>query len=198
MKKTLLFSTLFLATTLLWNTGYAQKIKLMEGNLSAMKSETQLNVQYDYSQMGVGKFKTEDEYLSKKSEEYNNKEAGKGDKWMSDWKSDRKDRFEPKFEELFNKTSPYEIGNNSKAKYTLILKTTFTEPGFNVYVTRKNAMIDADVLIVETTNPGNVIAKMTISKSPGRTFGGYDFDTGVRIQEAYAAAGKALGKFMKK
>jgi len=148
--------------------------------------------------MGVGKFDDETDYLNKKREAYNKKEEGKGDQWVKDWKSDRKERFEPKFEDLFNKHSKYQVGNFPNAKYTMILKTTFTEPGYNVYVTRKNAMINAEALIVETANPENVVAKITIMKNPGRTFGGYDFDTGVRIQEAYAAAGKALGKFMKK
>ena len=198
MKKAILFLSLFVATTLYWNTSTAQKVKLVEGNLSALNGPTDLNIQYDYSQMGIGKFKTEDEYLSKKTEEYNKKDDGKGDKWAKEWKADRKKRFEPKFEELFNAYSKYKVGNNPKAKYTMILKTTFTEPGFNVYVTRKNALINAEAWIVETANPSKLIAKYTIMKSPGRTFGGYDFDTGVRIQEAYAAAGKALGKYMKK
>lgn len=156
-----------------------------------------MNVQYDYSDMSVGKFKKEEEYIKKKKEEYNSKDEGKGEKWEADWIKDRKERFEPNFEELFNKHGGTKIGNFPKAKYTMILKTTFTEPGFNVHVMRKNAMINAEAWIVETANPGNVIAKMSIQKSPGRTFGGYDYDTGVRIQESYAAAGKALGKFMK-
>ena len=198
MKKTILFLSLLLATTLYCNSSNAQKVKLVEGNLSALNGPTELNIQYDYSQMGVGKFKDEKDYLSKKSEEYNKKEDGKGDKWVQDWKNDRKERFEPKFEGLFNKSSKYKVGKAPNAKYTMIVKTTFTEPGYNVYVTRKNAMINAEAWIVETANPSKVIAKYTIMKSPGRTFGGYDFDTGVRIQEAYAAAGKALGKSMKK
>ncbi len=84
-----------------------------------------------------------------------------------------------------------------KAKYTLIFKTTFTEPGFNIGFMKKNALIDAEVWIVETANKYHVIAKITVIKAPGRTFWGSDYDTGVRIEEAYAAAGKAVGKFLK-
>lgn len=62
---------------------------------------------------------------------------------------------------------------------------------------RKNAVIDGEVWIVETANPSNIVAKITVDKALGRTFGGYDFDTGGRIMEAYADAGKALGKFVK-
>ncbi len=175
----------------------AQKIKLAEGDLGALKGQTSLQVKYDYSSMAVGKFDKEADYVAKKKSEYNAKEGGKGDKWAEAWVDDREARFEPQFEELFNKYSDIQIGPKS-AKYTLILKTTFTEPGFNIYVTRKNAMINAEALIVDSSNPSQVIARISIEKAPGRTFGGYDFDTGTRIQEAYAAAGKALGRFLSK
>ena len=59
------------------------------------------------------------------------------------------------------------------------------------------AEIDGEALIVETANPSNVIARISVLNCPGRTFGGNDYDTGERIQEAYAVAGKGLGKFIK-
>ena len=80
----------------------------------------------------------------------------------------------------------------------MIFKTTFTEPGYNIYVSRKNAEIDGEVWIVETANPSNVIAKISVQNCPGRTFGGNDYDTGNRIEESYAVAGKGLGKFLSK
>lgn len=194
MKKTFLSIALTLMVTLSIS---AQRIKLIEGDLASLKGVTSLQSKYDYSNMAVGKFDKEADYVAKKRTEYNDKEAGKGDKWAESWIADRESRFEPQFEELFNKNSDIELSPKA-SKYTLILKTTFTEPGFNVYITRKNAIIDAEVWIVDSGNPSHVLAKMKIEKSPGRTFGGYDFDTGGRIQEAYAAAGKALGRFLSK
>jgi hypothetical protein len=35
-------------------------------------------------------------------------------------------------------------------------------------------------------------------KAPGRMFGGFDFDTGERISEAYAMAGRALARIIVK
>lgn len=197
MKKIIGCATLLLV--LATQSASAQKVKLKEGSLSALAGVSKMNVQYDYSSMGVGKFDTEAEYISKKKEDYNKDESGKGDKWETAWVADRESRFEPQFEELFDKHSDgIDIGKNGSEKYTLIVKTTFTEPGFNVHVMRKNAMINAEILVVETANPSNVLATLTVDKSPGRTFGGYDYDSGTRIQEAYAAAGKALGKFISK
>ena len=83
------------------------------------------------------------------------------------------------------------------AKYTIIFHTTTTEPGYNIYVTRKNAEIDAEVTIVETANRKKVIAVISVKNAPGRTFGGNDYATGDRIAECYAVAGKKLGKFIK-
>lgn len=197
MKRTILTTIALVAITFMWNPAIAQKIKLQEGSLDALKNEKVLNVQYEYQNMGVGKFTDEADYVAKKTTEYNEKEAGRGDQWAKGWVADRKNRYEPNFEELFNKYNKFEIGNHPDAKYTLIFKTLFTEPGYNIYISRKNALIHGEAWIVETASPQNVIAKYSVKKSPGRTFGGYDFDTGLRIQEAYAAAGKALGKKMK-
>ncbi len=175
----------------------AQKVKLLEGKLDVLKSEEKLNLEYDYSDMGVGKFESEADYLAKKKADYDKKEPGRGDQWESSWKADRKNRFQPQFEELFSKHSGLTAGNIPSAKYTLIFKTTYTEPGYNVYVTRKNAEIDGEALLVETADKSKVIARMSVLNCPGRTFGGNDYDTGERIQEAYAVAGKGLGKFFK-
>ncbi|MBW7912319.1 MAG: hypothetical protein H3C54_01130 [Taibaiella sp.] len=178
-------------------SAHAQKVKLLDGSLDALKSEEKLNLEYDYSDMGVGKFESEADYLAKKKADYDKKEPGRGDQWESSWKADRKNRFQPQFEELFSKHSGMTAGNIPSAKYTLIFKTTYTEPGYNVYVTRKNAEIDGEALLVETANKSKVIARMSVLNCPGRTFGGNDYDTGERIQEAYAVAGKGLGKFFK-
>jgi len=175
----------------------AQRARLTEGNLNALKGVKKLNVKYDYNNMEVGK-KTEKEYVEDKKESYNSKEPGRGDKWAKDWVADRANRFQPRLEEEFNNNSDIKLGNFPNEKYTLIFKTVFTEPGFNIGITRKNAYIDGEVWIIETANPGKIIAKLEIPDCPGRTFMGTDFDNGLRIQEAYAMAGKGLGKFFSK
>ncbi|MEP7107248.1 MAG: hypothetical protein ABI760_04685 [Ferruginibacter sp.] len=50
---------------------------------------------------------------------------------------------------------------------------------------------------METANKSKIIAIISVDNALGRTFGGYDYDTGLRIGEAYADAGKALGKYIK-
>lgn len=178
------------------NSLYAQKV--IEGDLSALKGATEFNIQYDYSNMTVTtKNKPEDEFIADKREDLNKKDAGKGDQWAASWVADRDKRFAVQFKEEFEKQSDMKLVN-SGAKYTLIFHTTHTETGFNVGVMRRNAYIDGVATIVDASNPGKVIARIKIDDCAGRTFGGYDFDTGTRLQESYAVAGKKLGKYIKK
>jgi hypothetical protein len=185
------------------SVGYGAIINLKSGSLVFLKGETQVNVEYSYEGMSVGKFANERDYLDKKTAEYNQKEDGRGDRWRQSWVDDRAQKFQPKFEELLNRhladrKSNLKFGNFKDAKYTLIFKTTFTEPGWNVTIMRRPALIDGEAVFVETQNRANPLATLTITKSPGRDFMGYDYETAYRIQEAYAKAGKELGIFISK
>lgn len=184
-----------LAMSFLFLQANAQKIKTNSGNPDILKAETTLNIEFVYDNISVGKFKSEAEYIKAKTEEYNKKEAGKGDTWAASWARDKAARFEPKFIELFNINSG--MTESKSAKYTLIFKTLAIEPGYNIAISRKNAEIDAEVWIVETDNRDKKVCTLSISNVPGGTAFGYDFDTGLRISEAYANAGKKLAKYLK-
>jgi hypothetical protein len=177
--------------------GYAQKIKLVEGDPKVLKGQTSVNTEFTYDNMSVGKYSNEKDYLDEKKKAYNDKEPGKGDSWVLKWEADRKERFEPKFRELFTKES--DMGaSDANAKYTLIFKTTKTEPGFNVGIMKQPAFIDGELWIVETQNKDKVLAKLSIAKVPGSQFAGFDYETGARIQECYAKAGKEFGDYLAK
>jgi hypothetical protein len=173
----------------------AQRIKTTSGSDDILKSVNSINIEFTYENIAVGKYKNEQEYITDKTAEYNKKEAGKGDAWAASWKNDRVSRYEPKFLELFKTSSGMSI--ISDAKYTMIVKTLSIEPGWNIGISRKNAEIDLEIWIVETANKSSKLASFTINNVPGGTAFGYDFDTGQRISEAYAKAGKSLGKFFK-
>lgn len=174
----------------------AQRLKLTEGSLDLLKGQTEINTEFTYENLKVGKYDKEEDYIRDKTAEYNKKEPGRGDNWARAWKDDREARYEPKFMELFNDKGNLKAVHKKDVKYTLLFKTSFLEPGFNVGVWRKNASMNGEVWIVETGNPSRALVKISVDKAQGRIFGGFDFDTGVRIAEAYADAGKALAKFM--
>lgn len=201
MKK-FIYASVMAISFLAADASLAQRVDLRSGDVSVLAGQKTVNVEYDYSEFGVGKFATEQEYLDKKSAEYNAKEAGKGDAWKKAWVEDRKARYEPKFEELFNKGLEDKgitlVKGRPDAQYTLIVKTKFVEPGFNVGVMRKNAYVDFEVDLVESANKSGKVAEIGMRNVPGGQFGGFDFDTGVRIAESYAKAGKSLAAFLDK
>lgn len=175
-------------------TAFGQKIKLVEGDLAPLKGQPSVSLEMTYNGTRVGKFDKEADYIAQKVSDYNAKEPGKGDAWAKSWQDDKVSRYKPRFTEMFTERAfPIKDGST----YTVIFNTTFIEPGFNVGVMRRNALINGEALIVETSNKSKIIAKITVEKAPGRTFGGYDYDTGVRIQESYAMAGRELGDFIK-
>jgi len=196
MKNIKLF--LLVALTLVGLSSFAgAKIKLTSGSLASLKGKTIL-VKFEYDGMAVGKFTKEEDYIARKKGEYNAKEAGRGDQWEKAWKSDRASRFEPKFMELISKygeNSGVKFITSGTADFTMNVKTTFTEPGYNVYVSRAPALINT---VTTITNGSGEVAKITVTKATGSTFGGYDFDTGVRISEAYALTGKVIGALFSK
>lgn len=200
--KTIIYAVTLAALACSVTDTHAQRVEVRSGNVDVLSGQKTINVEYDYSSFGVGKFATEQEYLDKKAGEYNAKEAGKGDAWKKTWVDDRKDKYEPKFEELLNKgladKGIMAVNGNSGAKYTFIVRTTFVEPGFNVGVVRKNAAVDFVIDVVESANKSGKVAGIALSKVPGGQFGGYDFETGVRIAESYAKAGKTLAAFLDK
>ena len=143
----------------------AQKIKPAEKSksyLDFLEGTEKLKVEFVYADdMKIGKM-TEKEYIAKKKEEYNKKEAGRGDKWAKMWFEDREKRFEPKYIDLFNKVLAkkdvmcgYEFDD---AKYTMIVTTTWTEPGYYIGISSRPSYINGVVSFVETANSDKVLA----------------------------------------
>jgi hypothetical protein len=197
-KLNIAFLMLFLAGTF---TSSAQKIKLESGSFDFLKGVSELNVEYNYDKVSVGKFSNEADYIAQKKGDYNQKEPGSGDRWEKAWIDDRSDRYAPRFEEEMNlqftkRSVNCKVGQTLDAKYTVIYETTFIEPGFNVGVARKNAYINGKAIFVESSDHNKVLATVSVENSPGRDAFGADYDTGLRIQEAYAKAGKELVYFI--
>ena len=88
----------------------------------------------------------------------------------------------------------FKVDPNAEAKFRMVIHTTFTEPGYNIYMTSKSASINAEVTIFDASNAE--LAKLTITNSPGSGIFEADYDTGTRIQEAYANAGRSLAAYI--
>lgn len=189
--------TLFGFAILFAGLGFSQKIKLMSGNLSPLKGQDIIEVQFTYDNMKVGNM-TEADYVEKKKLEADQQEGNSGERWHKLWIQDRANRFEPKFIELFNKYAK-ETGlfidlNRTETKFVMVVNTYFTEPGFNVGVSSGPAYVSLKVSFFERSNMNLPIAVFDIIKARGAA----TFDMGTRITEAYALAGKIFAKELPK
>jgi hypothetical protein len=180
--------------------------KLISGDMKVLKGQSEVILQYDYSKMGVGKYDNADQYTSEKVAEMNKKKEGSGDAWLEKWTSDRTERFQPSFRKYFNgEAHSFNLSgkdDSPNAKYTLIIHTIFMEPGFNVSMVtsfaKKPAYIDVQVDLVETANPGTLLGTVEMKKIQSKNMGGYDYDTGIRLESCYERAGEYFGKYLVK
>ena len=171
MKKTI---TTLLLLNCITAFSFAQSIVMTSGTIDFIKDQQVIQFTFSYDEMLVGKL-TESEYVDKKSSEYNAKEEGKGDQWKAAWYGDRKERFEPKFLELFDKYMS-EVGI-----------TAGTEGA-------QYASVDLSCK-VKKIETGEQVASIRIRNASANNFWGTDFTSGYRVQETYAKAGRELAKF---
>lgn len=178
----------------------AQKIKVKSGDLASLKDVKSYYVTFDYSDMAVGKYDKEADYV-----EYQKSEAVERgddpDAWEEEWINNREEKFQPRFFALFNDilegkgvTATPEKGDLT---HEMNIHTIFLEPGFNVGVARRPALINVIITIFEIANPDNKIV-VTMDGVPGSGAGGYDFDASYRISEAYEKCGKEMAKLLLK
>ncbi|MDR1980179.1 MAG: hypothetical protein LBQ39_00990 [Tannerellaceae bacterium] len=174
---------------------FSQSIVLTSGTIDFVKKSSVIEFIFTYDDMLVGKM-TEMEYIDKKVGDFNKKEEGRGDSWKRAWLGDRQARFEPKFKELFDKYLEKHdiVAGEEGADYRIVINTDFTEPGWNVGVMRMNASLDLTCKVFDTAS-GQPVAVIKVRNCSANNFSGTDFDTGFRIQECYAKAGRELAKF---
>lgn len=198
MKKLLVASLiLFLSVS-----GYPQKIKLKKGKFKKLKGITEYNLVFDYSNLEIPKYDSEEAFLADKMKKRDEKKPGSGKEFKQSWFNDRKERFEPKFIESFNKRfKKQEIKaskNLSSAKHTIKVHTTKMYAGYNVGIWRHNAEINVTITIYKTSNPSNILLSGTIKKVQGQGAFGNDYNSGYRISECYAKLAKVLVKYIKR
>lgn len=178
------------------SNGFSQKLK--SGDLSVLKGQKYISIQYDYSKMKVGKYDSEEEYIAAGTTDRNKKKEGSGDEWATKWKSDKTDRFQPMFEKRLNSMLS-NCGLEGKpeipdAQYTMIVHITALEQGFQSGVGfSKPAYIDLLVDIVDSKAPDKPLATIVFTKCQSVSMMGYDYDTGSRIMSCFDRAGDDIG-----
>ncbi|CAM3609211.1 hypothetical protein [Zobellia roscoffensis] len=179
-------------------TTYAQKMKVKEGDIKNLKDISAYTLEFDYSNLEIPKFDSEEDFLADKMAKREEKEAGTGEKFKESWFADREERYEPKFIESFNKR--FDDGEVSvsmdAADYTMKIHTTKIYAGYNVGIVRKNAEISTVITVYETANPTNVLLEGTYEDVQGYGAMGNDYNSGYRISECYAKLAKNIAGYI--
>jgi hypothetical protein len=188
---------LAITACLFFGTGsFAQEVDITKGDLSILKGETTINIEFTYEKMAVGDFNKEADYIKKRIEELNTKEPGTGDKWAIEWEEQKKSYFGDKFILGFTKQNKMTV--NKESKYTLIFNTKALEPGYQVGVSKRNAGVDGNVTLVETAKRDKKLAVLYVERAPETKWRGAAFDAKSRIGDAYYMDGQKVGKFIDK
>lgn len=198
MKK---YFTLVLA--ILCTSVYAQKMKVAQGDFGFIVGQKEINVEFDYSNMKLMKENfTNEEYVTKRSADLEEKARGKGKTWEKAWNSSQELIWNPKFLELMNKylgkeKDMYFAEDLSDTKYTLIVETVWLYPGWDAGIMKQPAKVTTNLKFVETANKDTVLLEASSKNAPGDQWGN-NYSNESRIGEGYAKTAKSFAKLILK
>ncbi len=184
-----------LALLLTFSCAKAQNTDLASGDLSILKDQKTINVEFVYDKVAVGDYSSEADYIKHKKDEMNSKEAKSGDAWEAKWNDAKRDIYQPKFIEGLNKYGEFTF--DAAAKYTLIFKVTFIEPGYQIAISKKAAQVEGTITVVLTSDKTKKLATFTVERGRG-SFRGGAYDFAGRISETSFVTGREVGKLIKK
>ncbi len=193
---------LIIFALLITSFAFAQKSNILEGKWGNLKNITKFNLVFDYSNLEIPNFESEEAFLKEKMQMREEKKQGDGERFKKSWFADREDRYEPKFIESFNKRwskNEVEVDKDlEEVQYVLNIHTTFMYAGYNVGAWRQNSKIDAILTVYDIKNPENILFKVKYTKAEGNGAFGNDYNSGYRISEAYAKLAKTFAAELKK
>jgi hypothetical protein len=170
-----------------------QAQKVTQGSLKFLKGETTLKIAFDYSAMKVNG-KTEQAYVEAEVTAKNNKEAGSGDQWKTEWEAIPARYFEPAVVDYFNQKTDgtITVALDADANYLATVKTLQLTTGYMAGPMSKPAVVTVQVVF---TKVGSSEALATVEVKNART-NGFNLSKyvllGERVGSAYSYVGQNL------
>lgn len=199
MRFNIIWLWLFIGPTFLFSSELiGQKTKLVTGNLDFLEHISILDLEFDFSDPSVGKYKKEKDYVILTVSKKNEKKLGSGNEWKTAWFENRAEHYQPIFEKSLNyfllRGSGISISQEfNEAGFKIILKTNHIEPGINLGI-GKPTHINVEFIFVEKVS-NRELARIEMLKVPGSALGS-DYDFGVRLAQTYQRCGVELAKFL--
>lgn len=187
---------IFLLSTLII---YSQKIKVKEGDIKFFKGVDEYNVIFDYSNLEIPNYNSEEDFLEDKMAKREEKLIGDGERFKKSWFDDRKNLYEPYFIDFFNdyfimKRKIKVSKNNIAAKYTIFVKTKMIYPGYNVVVGWEGAKLYAIISVYRTDTPNEILFSSKTVYIQGKS----SYNAGVRIANTYGILGSAFARYLRR
>ena len=167
MKKTLLsflitisFCLSMQAQALLWDS-------LSDRRLTFLKGEKHMNVEYVYDGVLING-KQEADFLESQKDNLNEKDAKKGESFVTHWQTSKTAKYPKNFEHAFRSMARknMRIAQGTKEKYTLVVKLVKVKTGEASFGNKAPSYADFEISFVEAAS-GKVLAKARIINVKG-------------------------------
>lgn len=171
---------------------FSQRFKVLSGDLKSLKEISEYNITFDYSDLVVHGYESEEEYLAEKVGKRSSEEL-KAEKFKEDWYLDRVNKYEPSFISYFNerfKNGEMKVEKNETLQFTIGVKTTWVYPGYTLAAVEP-AKISAILTFFETQKPENILFQIEYNKVIGISKE-LTYDQGNRIAGAYEKLAKNI------
>lgn len=173
-----------------------KKMKVLEGDIKNLNGINRFDVNFDYTNMQIPKYDSEEAYIEEKVAKYIKK--GKEDVseiFKKNWFDDREKKYEPKFIESFNKrfeNGEVSVSKNGEVKYMIEVQTLILQPR------RKKTFITAEITVYAKENSDKILFKVIYKEVIGSGAPGYSYYMNYRISESYAKLAKLFAYHINK
>ncbi len=167
MKKQLLVCTLLIVSALASTAQVILWDSVGDKRLTFLQGVNKMNVEYVFEGVMVNG-KTENEFLSQRQEEFNDKKEGRGDNFVGHWQDVKTKRYPDHFEKSFKKTAKkkMKLSRGNDLPYKMIVKLIKAKTGEGIFVKTKPAIAEFQIDFVETSS-GKVLASGRILNAKG-------------------------------
>jgi hypothetical protein len=186
----------------------AQDITVISGDFKKLENISEYNLVFDYSDLTVTEFESEEAYLQKTMLEKEQLKPGNARVFREEWFGDRVYRYEPRyikaFNEYFKKGEVKVIKDRPDLPFTMKIHTTEIYPGYNNGFIRQSGNLEVTILIYETGNIENILFSASIVDlectyaGDKATLEGFDFHQGERIAYGYWNLAKFFAKQLRR
>jgi len=183
-------------------------VEILEGDFTNLKGISVYNLIFDYSNVSVPHYDTEEAFLSFIVEEYESMEEGKGEQFKKDWFSNREKYYEPEFMNRFNyylKKGEIKVGMNlDKVDYTNLEKVDYFMEVQMVHLytdyankdLRANSEISANISFYNINEPENILLKVQYFEVNAET--SKSTNQASKVSKSYGQLGKLLAVDIRK